>query len=157
MGGVAKISFEEREMAYSAAIAMAKECIGPDDDLMLLNANAKLGTLSDQEWRKLAHAMVSGWICARSRQLTVERFGDETFFLATGEVPEAVELGTCESTLPALGDLVEKLGLGSKPINDWMKGQVLLFIWTAAELVEQARVARDERPGPVEISELMAG
>lgn len=153
MGSVAKITGEEREAAYYAAIEMAKTCLGTEPGEV--NPNARLGTLSDSEWQKLAYSMVSGWICARSRQLTIERFGDETFFLATGEVPEPQELGICATTLPALGDLVEKMGLSSVPVTDWAKGKVLLFIWTAAELIEDARTRRDERPDAVSV--LMAG
>jgi hypothetical protein len=147
MGSVSYIKPDERAEAYAAAVDLAKTCLGTETGEV--NPNSRLGTLSDWEWSKLAYSMVSGWICARSRQLTIERFGDETFFLATGEVPEPKELGTCATTLPALGELVEKLGLTAVPIGNWSKGQMLLFIWTAAELIEEARTGRDERPGSV--------
>ncbi len=153
--GVNLIDHEQAEAAYNNAVSLARDLVRPEAHY--LSPNAKLGSLSEAEWRKLALAIVSGWIQMRSRQLTEERFFDEQYFLATGEVPEPFELGACATVLPALGDFVEKLGVTDKPIGDWSKDQILHFVWTAFELVEEARTSRDERPGPLSRPEMVGG
>lgn len=156
MGRVNLITMEEMAAAYHAAVALAKTAIGDEDGFV--KPTARIGSLSDWEWMKLCEGAVSGWIVARSRQLTSDRFGDESFFLATGEVPEATELGIVGACLPALGEFVEKMGMTEKPIGSWSKQEITLFAWTCAELVNEARVRVQERPGPVEAPEwLMAG
>jgi len=150
MGRVERISNSERAAAISAANRHMDLVIG--EGTGFVSPNARVGSLSDYERFKLVEAIVGGWIVERSRQLTQDRLTDESFFLATGEVPEPMELGVCAVALPALGDLVEKLGLTDKPIGAWSKNDILLFVWTAAELVNEARTAKDERPGPVELT-----
>jgi len=150
--GIELITGQEREAAISAAVAHAQFMIGPGRGFV--SPYAKLGLLSDFKWRKIAEGVVSGWIVERSRQLTAERVTNEAMFLATGAVPEPMELGTCAVALPALGDLVENLGLAERPIGAWSKDDVLLFVWTAAEIVAEVRTARDERPSPLTVTEL---
>jgi hypothetical protein len=159
MGSVERITNDERAEAIASAIDFAQSQLG--DGSGFVSRNVRLGSLSRYEWNKLAEGFVSGWIIARSKQLTRDRFADEAFFLATGEVPEPSELGVCAAALPELGDLVEKLGLADQPVGAWSREQILIFVWTAAELVLEARTAKDERPGPMprelEDDVLMAG
>jgi hypothetical protein len=154
MGRVNRITMEERAAAYHAAVDLAQTAIGEGDGLV--SPNARIGSLSAWEWMKLCEGAVSGWIIARSRQLTAERCGDESFFLATGVEPPAAELGVCAFCLPALGELIAKMGLTDKPIGEWSKREVLLFVWHAAEFVTEARTRRNE-PGEISVAELLAG
>jgi hypothetical protein len=155
MGRVSRISMEERAAAYYSAVDLAKTAVGEGDGFV--SPHALIGRLSAWEWMKLCDGAVSGWIAARSRQLTAERWGDESFFLATGEDPPAAELGVCAFCLPALGELIEKMGLTDKPIEEWSKREVMLFVWHAAEFVTQARARRDEGLGEASVPELLAG
>jgi len=149
---MAVITNDERAEAYAEAVAYGKLLLGQGDGY--LNPNSKFGTLSDFEWNKLTTAVVSGWIVARSKQLTAERFWEEESFLAMGEVPEPVQLGVVAAILPGLGDFVAKMNMTDRPIGEWTKEEILLFVWTAAELVNDARTARDERPGPLVADEV---
>jgi hypothetical protein len=150
------ISSEERAACVNAAIRFGRETIGNGDGY--INPKFPVGSLSDFQWKKFAENIISGWIIERSKQLVGERLFKDTHFLATGEIPEPQELGVCATALPALGDFIEKLGLADKAIGEWSKDQILLFIWHAAELIEDARTNRDERPAPIEIGRtLMAG
>lgn len=146
MASVASVTTQERAESALAAVEMARGIIG--EGRGFVPPNARVGTLSDWEWQQIAVAAVSGWVAERSRQLGADRVIDERFFLATGEMPEPYDLGVCALALPALGDLVEKLGLGNKAIGEWRREHVLLFVWTAAELVAEARARNDERPEP---------
>ena len=150
--GLELITGQEREAAIAAAVAHAQFTIGPGRGFV--SPNATISSLSDFEWRKIAEGVVSGWIVERSRQLTAERVTNEAMFLAMGTVPEPMELGTCAVALPALGDLVEKLGLAGTPIGAWSKDDVVLFVWTAAEVVSEVRTARDERPSSLTVTEI---
>lgn len=146
MGSVANISNDERSEAIASAQRHMDFVLGMGTGMV--NPNAKVGSLSYMEKRKLVEAIVSGWIVERSRQLVADRL-NEAFFLATGDAPEPFELGPCAAALPALGNLAEKMGLVDLPLGAWSKDQILQFIFTATELVSEARAARDERPGPM--------
>jgi hypothetical protein len=156
MGSVSHISDIERAAALTAAICFARDVVR--DEAYYLKPASRLGSLSEFEWEKLAEAIISGWIIERSKQLTGERFGHEHAFLAMGQDPEPAGLGHCAVTLPALGQFVEDRGLTDKPIGDWSKMDVLLFVWNAADMVLRATEMRDERPSQLPAkSVLMAG
>jgi|SRR5215218_669638 len=159
MGSVSRISNTERLAAFAAAVDMARTAIGSQEHHV--RQEARIGELSLFEWDKLASALVSGWIIERSRQLVAERLGDEPEFLALGETPEPYDLGTVAAVLGPLADLIEKAGLSDRPIGAWSKHEVCLFVWTATELVLEARTKRDERPGSADVipfpAEVMAG
>lgn len=152
MGRLEKITRDEAAAARESAADLARECIG--EGAGMIPPGARIGSLSAWEWNKLVTGIVSGWIVERSRQLGADRVWREDHFLATGECPEPAEEGLCLTALPALGDLVEKLGLTDAPIGAWSRDQVVLFVWTAVRLVEDARVSRDERPGPLSAKEI---
>jgi hypothetical protein len=147
------ITAEERFAAYAAAIAMAKGLLSEESNYV--HPKSRIGELSPLEWDKLASALVSGWIIERSRQITAERFWLDESFLSTGEDSEPAELGPCAAVLPALGGFVESEGLSDMAMGSWPKLKVLRFVALAASLVERAKVARDERPGPAEAPNTM--
>lgn len=138
------------------AIELAKTAIGTERGYV--SPNARIGTLSDFEWEKVAMGAVSGWVAERSRQVG-SRFLDEQYLLATGEVPEPYELGIASLILPGLGDLIERLGLADKAIGEWSRDDICLFVWTAADMLNTARARNDERPAPADDGPdvLMAG
>src|SRR5215213_2780931 len=139
--GIGQLGHPERAEAMASAIDLGKAMIGRDPGF--IHPNARVGSLSEFEWQKLAEAIVAGWIQARSGQLIEERFREEAF-LTVGSIPEPYELATCSFVLSALGGLVGHMGLTDVPIGRWDKQDVLLFVWSATELVNSARVARDE-------------
>jgi hypothetical protein len=156
--GVTNIDDIQRELAIRAAIAMARSVVGEDRQGGMIPALLPVAKLSDQHWRKMAEAFVSGWIIERSRQLTRERLGDEATFLAMGEEPEPASLGPVAAVLPQLGDFVERRGLADMPIGGWGRDDIILFARWCADLVVWAETARDERPTDPVINEtLMAG
>lgn len=156
MGSVAAITMPERDQAYTAAIRFGRDVIGEGSGY--LAPGAKLGSLSEFEWRKLAENVVSGWIIERSRQLSSERIFDETAFLAEGSEPEPSGLGHCAAILPMLGTFVEQRGLTDLPIGEWSKRDVILFVFNCADMVFRASIARDERPTDPDIGRtLLAG
>lgn len=144
MGELKNITAIERAAAMCAAVNMARDMVR--DGSGYLSPRSMLGSMSQYEWDKLAEAIVSGWIIERSRQLTGSRFTQEAAFLAMGEDPEPAGLGHCAAILPALGELCEARGLTGKPIGDWSKMDVLIFVWNIADMMTRATVARDERP-----------
>lgn len=150
------ITTTEHDDCVAFAVEMAKTAIGSGQGYVA--PHARVGTLSDYEWDKLVMGAVSGWVAERSRQVGT-RFLDEEYLLSTGEVPPPFELGLAALLLPGLGDLIEAMGLTDKPIGDWSRHQVCVFVWTAAEMLTAARARSDERPAdsadPSEI--LMAG
>lgn len=148
-----KITPVERDAALVAAVSAARRVIGYGEGYIA--SASKLGSLSDMEWDKLVGAIIAGWATCRAEQLTGERLYDDSYFYATGQYPEPTEIGTCAHALKALGDLVERLGLTDQPIGEWSREHVLMFVFNAAELVIEARTARDERPGPSDM--LMVG
>jgi hypothetical protein len=131
------VSPTDRLECFAAAVDMVKEAIR--DERHFVNPETKVGNLSLFDWDKLASAMVSGWIIARSTQVAGELIDDPNVFLATGEIPEPRDLGVCASVLPTLGELVEKMGLTDKTIGSWSKHDVCMFIWNAVELVNSVR------------------
>ena len=146
MATLSTISQKERADAFSFAIDMARTAIG--EQRGFVSPNARVGTLSNFEWEKIACGAVSGWVAERSRQVGADRILDEEFLLATGEVPEPYELGIAALVLPSLGDLVEKMGLSDQPIGAWSRDEITLFVWTAADLMNEARARNHERPEP---------
>lgn len=150
------ITSVERLSCVSFAIEMAQSVIGAGPGFV--SPSARIGTLSNFEWDKIAMAAVSGWVAERSRQVGA-RFLDEQYLLATGEVPPPYELGLAALVLPGLGDLVERLGLSEKPVGQWSRNEVCLFVWTAADMLNGVRARNDERPEPSEdgLDLLMAG
>jgi hypothetical protein len=135
------VSPADRLECYAAAVDMVKESI--KDERNYVNPETKVGNLSLFEWDKLASAMVSGWIIARSTQVVGELVEDPDIFLATGEIPEPRELGVVASVLPALGEFVEKMGLTDKTIGAWSKDDICMFVWNAVELVNRVREEYD--------------
>lgn len=140
------ITAQERASTLSYAIEMAQTAVGIGQGLV--SPNARVGSLSAYEWEKIAMGAMSGWVAERSRQVSGDRLYEEECLLATGEVPEPYELGLAANLLPALGDLVEKMGLSGKPVGDWRRDEICLFVWTAAQMFAAARARNDERPEP---------
>lgn len=141
----------EKDAAEEAAVRSMRDMLGYEAGY--INPRVGLGNMSEPEIAKLAQAAVSGWIVQRSRDLVGDRIFDTNEFLATGEVPEPVDLGPVAFALPALGELVEKMGLADVAIENWRKADITLFVWTAWDLVQRAHTIRDERPGPAPITE----
>lgn len=136
----------ELDPAEKAAVRSMRDVLGYEAGHV--NPRLGLGDMTDPEISKVAQAAVSGWIVQRSRDLVGDRIFDEHEFLATGEVPEPMELGPCSFALPALGEWLEKQGLADVAMQNWRKADILLFVWTAWDLVQRAHTIRDERPGP---------
>lgn len=155
MGKLERITEAEATACYRHAVDLAKTCIR--DERGYISPNARISTLSDWEWRKLAVAHISGWIQERAAQVTIERVFQEEYFLATGEIPEPSDLATAMAALPALGDFIEKLGLADRPIGDWSKQDITLFVWTAFDLVREAQANRLERPSDMAPAEVVPG
>lgn len=137
------VSPADRLECFAAAVDMVKEAI--KDERHYVNPETKVGNLSLFDWDKLASAMVSGWIIARSTQVVGELIEDPNTFLATGEIPEPRELGIVASVLPALGELVERMGLTDKVIGVWSKHDICVFVWNATELVNGVMSEYDRR------------
>ena len=146
-----KIEPRERDLAEEAAVKSMRAMLGYEAGY--INPRVGLGNMSEHEIAKIAQAAVSGWQVERSRQLVGDRIFDEAEFAATGEIPEPFELGPCSFALNGLGDLIEKMGLTDKPIGTWCKDDILIFVWTAWDLVQRAHTIRDERPGPSPVEE----
>ncbi len=144
MANLEQIRPDEKASCIAFSIELAKSAIGQERGFV--SPSARLGTLSDWEWEKVVMGAMSGWIAERSRQVTSDRLFDEGVFLATGEVPEPYELGLAANVLPGLGDLIERLGLTDKPIGAWSRDEVCLFVWTCADMLNNARARNDERP-----------
>lgn len=149
MGQVRKpsvvVSTADRLECFAAAVDMAQSAIACERNFV--NPETKIGRLSLPEWDKLASAMVSGWIIARSTQVVGELIEDPNVFLATGEFPEPRELGLCAAILPALGEFVEKMDLTDRPIGLWSKHDVCMFVWNAVQLLNGVTLEYDKRHG----------
>lgn len=144
MGELRAILHEEREAAYAAAVAAFDDVVGHGAGYV--HPMSRVEKLSTHEKRKIAEALISAWICERSRQLSAERICDEKAFLAEGSDPEPAALGHVASLLPAIGELVEARGIGELPINDLPKAEILLLFYNVADMATRAGIDRDERP-----------
>lgn len=140
---LSSITSRQRADCVGFAVQLAQTAVG--DGSGLVSPNARVGTLSVWEWDKLVMGAVSGWVAERSRQVG-ERFLDEQYLLATGQIPEPYELGLTALLLPALGDLVEKMGLSDRPIGAWSRDEICTFVWSCADMLNEARARNDERP-----------
>jgi hypothetical protein len=148
-----KINDPQREAAYEAAINAARAIVREERNF--LSPHARLATLSQFEWRRLAEYIVSGWIVERSKQLHADRILDEESFLAEGSTPEPFELGRLASILPALGRMVENNELTDKPIGEWSRDEILRFVWEASDMVARITVDQKERPTEPSVSDIM--
>jgi hypothetical protein len=154
MGKLKKeIDDSHRDAAYLAAINAARSIVREERNF--LSPHARLGTLSQLEWRRLAEHLVSGWIIERSKQLHADRILDEESFLAEGSTPEPFELGRLASILPALGHMVENNGLTERPIGAWSRDEILRFVWEASDMVARIEVDQKERPTEPSVSDIM--
>lgn len=139
------ITVRQRAECVGFAVQMAQAALG--EGAGYVSPNARIGTLSSWEWEKVAMGAVSGWVAERSRQVG-ERFLDEQYLLATGELPEPYELGLTALVLPGLGELVEGMGLTDRAIGAWSRDEICTFVWTCAQMLNEARARNDERPEP---------
>jgi hypothetical protein len=137
------VSPADRLECFAAAVDMGKGVVREERNYV--NPETKVGKLSLFDWDKLASAMVSGWIIARSTQVVGELIEDPNVFLATGEIPEPRDLGLVASVLPSLGEFVDKMGLTDKTIGAWSRDDICMFVWNAAELINGVRAEYDRR------------
>lgn len=147
--GVSRITSDERMAAFGAAIDLARTAIGEEPGLV--SPNARLGSLSVSEWKKVTSSAVSGWICERSRQIAADRIGDEITFLSFGSPVEPQDIGTALAILPALGDFVEHRDLSSRPLGEWSKDDIALFVVNTVEAFNRVRTKVEELPDTTEL------
>lgn len=125
--------------AVSEAIATAKSMV----DGEFLTPRTTLGSLSDNEWQWIVTAIICAWISCRARG-AVDMGTPQGLSIRTisSQEPDPWEQGTVEACLPALGDIVERIG-ADKPIGSLNKGQICAMIWTAIKLYKAAEAGRD--------------
>lgn len=115
----------------------------------VINPNSTLRTLSTFELGWIVNMAISQWICERSRQVTTVRGAERLIHTLDSQTPEPWERGAVTAILPSLGDFLAENNLTGKPIGEWDKEGICLFLWIAYRLIDGARIARDELPGDI--------
>lgn len=112
-----------------ACITSAAAAIAPE--LMSLGVQP-----SKTQTRSIATAAVLGWLQKRPPAWSRDRL------VAHTGTPDAYTIGFAETILPALASGEHPF---DKPVNEWSKEQMALFLAEAFELIEEQRVATLER------------
>jgi len=120
-------NYEEKAMkaAANAAVSLARQ---------ITNTHLK-----PMEARALAFGTVLAWTQGRAYGASVDRKGRAYVTAdAEGYEPDGYTLGYAESVLPLIGGVS---GVPwDKPLKDWSKAEILRFVASSAELVEDAKV-----------------
>jgi hypothetical protein len=139
-GLVAPSAIEDawQRRATEAAIAAARGVVKVDGPIPPLTP---IGRLGDIEWGWLVAAILFGWIRTRAEQATAEEIDTEQAVRLTGLDPNPWDAGAVAVILPELADVP---GLDwARPLSDWSREDITLFLVEALRLVRKALIARD--------------
>lgn len=95
---------------------------------------------SKTQKQNVATAAVLGWLQKRPPAWSRDRL------VAHTGTPDAYTIGFAETILPALASGEHPF---EKPVNEWSKAQMALFLAEAFELIEDQRVATLERDNSI--------
>ena len=139
MGSLSQIEDQWQRRATAAAIASARNVVGPDG----LNGKASVGSLSDTEWGWIVCAVIFGWITVRAQQAVSDGSPSEiTIRTIGGADPEPWRYGAIESILPGFADIP---GLDwEKPLAQWSKKEIITMLHNGYRLVDAAIAAQAE-------------
>lgn len=145
MGELSKQEDGWQRLATAAAITAARRIVL--GDAAVIPMNTPIGRLSDVEWGWIVAAVIFGWIAKRAEQATTEGM-DVDFAIRVGLVdPDPWDAGTISAVLPKLADLP---GLDwSKPLAEWPRETMIVFLMKALGLVREAMDARDHGGGAI--------
>lgn len=125
-----------------------------------------IGSLSDNEWGWYVTAIIFAWIKVRAQQAVEEGTpgGRISMDIIGKQEPGPWDRGALEACLPALGDIVERVG-AEKPLGSYSKTEIVELLWTVIKFYQAAEAARDiaeqhgvvERPAGTYGQEMMAG
>ena len=97
--------------------------------------------LGETEWGWLFSAGLFAWLSVRSEQATAEGKNVEALI----QQHPAWDFGCISTVLPQVADIQ---GVDwSKPLGDWSKDLIVLFLGRACDLITAARAARDRGNG----------
>jgi hypothetical protein len=128
--------------AYAAAVAGAKQVVGPDHNSPI-RSHTTLGQLGASQWGWLVSGAIWGWVSTRAQQASDEGWDQESTIHLTGLEPEPWDAGMVISILPKLADACGADIDWAKPLNEWSKEMMGSFLLAAFRLIRHAEIARD--------------
>jgi hypothetical protein len=143
MGELTQRENDWQDRATAAAIAAARQIVL--GDAAVIPMNTPIGRLSDVEWGWIATAVIFGWIATRARQATTED-RDVEQSIRDG-VDGAWDAGAVATILPKLADLPDIDW--SKPLAEWPRETMIVFLTKALGLAHEAISARDLSGGSI--------
>jgi hypothetical protein len=127
-----------QRQATAVAIKAARGVVKVDGPIP---PGTPIGRLSDIEWGWIVAAILFGWISTRAEQATAQEIDTEQALRLTGLDPNPWDAGAVAVILPELADVP---GLDwARPLNDWSREDITLFLVVALRLVRKALIARD--------------
>jgi len=137
--------------ATTVAIAAARAVVAGQAPPPVGTGNVPLSTpigrLGDTEWGWIVAAVIFAWISVRAEQATAEGLDIELAIRTTGLDPEPCDAGAVATILPELSD-TPRIDW-SKPIGEWPRETMVLFLTTALALARKAVIARDVCRGTI--------
>jgi hypothetical protein len=130
--------------ATDAAIAGARKVAGNCQGLPPMTP---VGRLNDAQWGWIVTAAIFGWIQTRVEQAIAEGLDQEQAVRLTRLSPSPCDVAVVSSILPALAD--QAAIDWSLPLAAWSKNTMTNFLMLAWQLINKAKVARDQGPGKV--------
>jgi len=133
---------EWQRRATAAAIEAARKVVKVDG---VIPPGTPIGRLGDVEWGWLIAAVLFAWISTRAEHAAAEEIDTEQAIRLTGLDPNPWGAGAIAVILP---ELAEVPGLDwARPLNDWSREEMTLFLVEALRLARKALIARDPGGG----------
>jgi hypothetical protein len=100
-----------------------------------------IGRLSDTEWGWVVAAVLFGWISTRARQATSNGVGPDRYLRETAIDPDPWDIGAIEAILLELANSETDW---SKPLSQFSREEMIVFLGEAYNLIGKAILARDK-------------
>jgi hypothetical protein len=102
--------------------------------------NTPVGRLSDLEWGWILAGMLFGWISTRAEQATSSDIGVEESIRTADLDPDPWDAGAIAAILP---ELAASNVDWNKPLAEFSRDDMIVFLADALSLIRKAMVARD--------------
>jgi hypothetical protein len=142
MGEISRNEDEWQRRAMEQAITGARQMIMGNSKQ--IPSVKPIGTLTDQQWGFIVTQIIFEWITVRCEQAATENIGMEAAARQWPPgAPRPCDVGAIKAILPRLAGLPVDW---TKPLNDWSRDTMLMFLTAAHEMICEAVAARDLGP-----------
>ena len=141
MGEISKNEDEWQRRAMEQSIAGARKVVMGSKQIPSVQP---IGTLTEQQWGFIVTQVIFEWITVRCEQAAAENLDMETACRQwPPSAPRPCDVGAIKAILPRLAGLPVDW---TKPLNDWSRDTMLMFLTAAHEMICEAMTARDLGP-----------